>query len=188
MTRTKKITLSVIAIVALGATTAYAFGPERGGKGMWGHGGGMHKGMRGGKKLFKKLDTDKDGIVTRQEAEAGRDKQFAKMDQNSDGVVSVAEIDAIIEKRMRRMQIRMRYKMLGKMDSNGDGQVAKAEFDKKAMAMFERADRDGDGQVTRKEARRMHRGRGMRHRGYGHHMKHGKGGYMQGNKKPKQSN
>jgi len=187
MTRTKKITLSVLAVFAIGqfagATTTYAFGPEGGYKGMSKHGAGMHKGMHGGKKMFKKLDADKDGIVTRQEAEDGRDKHFTKMDKDKDGIVSVAEIDGMIEKRLRRMQVRMRYKMLAKLDSNGDGQIDKEEFDEKTQSMFERADANGDGEITRKEARKMHRGRGMKRYGYGHRKYRGHGYYKQGNQK-----
>ena len=172
MTRNKKIALAVIATLAAGTTAAFAFGSgghHRMGMGMHhgmgGHGMGM--GMRKGKMMFKKLDADKDGVITRAEAQAARDARFAKMDADGDGdgTVTVAEIDKIIEKRLRRMQVRMRYKMLSRMDTNGDGQIGKDEFTKRPMRMFDRADANGDDKVTRQEAKRMmKRGRHfMRH-------------------------
>jgi len=138
------------AVVLIGASSAYAFGPE-------GHNGGMGGpfGRHAGKNIFKKLDLNKDGVITRKEAEQARDNRFAKMDADGDGTVTVAEIDKAIEKKLRRMQVRLRYKLLSKFDTDGDGQVTKQEFNAKPMRLFDRADKNGDGEVTKQEARQM---------------------------------
>ena len=128
----------------IGATSSFAFGSH-----------GNHKMGGPGKNIFKKLDLNKDGVITRQEAQEARAQRFGKIDADGDGTVTVAEIDKAIEKKLRRMQVRLRYKMLSRLDSDGDGQVTKEEFDAKPMRFFDRADRNGDGQVTKQEARQM---------------------------------
>lgn len=148
----KKPLIVTIAGTALliSASSAFAFGQE-------GHGGGMGGpfGRHAGKNIFKKLDLNKDGVITRQEAEQARADRFTKMDADGDGTVTVAEIDQAIEKKMRRMKVRLRYKLLSKLDSDGDGQITKQEFDSKPMRLFDRADKNGDGEVTKQEARQM---------------------------------
>ena len=181
------ITIASTALL-LGATSVYASGSEGHGSGM----GGSY-GHKGGKNIFKKLDLNKDGVITRQEAEQARANRFTKMDADGDGTITISEIDQAIEKKMRRMKVRLRYKLLSKLDSDGDGKITKEEFDSKPMRLFDRADKNGDGKVTKQEARQMmKRGRhfmkrmmkkykhqdgmekGMGHDGDGEMMKHKK--------------
>lgn len=168
----RKITLTLAAVTALALSGGAAFAEgghyKHHGSGM--HKGGMHHGgmHRGGMRLFNKLDADKNGVVTRAEAEQARADRFAKLDANGDGTITVAEIDKAIEKKLRRMQVRMRYKMLSRLDTNGDGQVTNEEFTARPMRLFNRVDRNGDGEVTREEAKKM-----MRHmRRHGKRMRH----------------
>ncbi len=77
----------------------------------------------GGQERLAKLDTDKDGRISRQEAKAdprlaGR---FDKMDVNKDGYLDQAD------RELGRKQHRDAW--FAAADSNKDGQLSKAEFD-----------------------------------------------------------
>lgn len=52
--------------------------------------GGPHGGHRGGM-MFKKIDTNGDGVITKDEHQAFSDKMFSKMDTNGDGSVTKEE-------------------------------------------------------------------------------------------------
>jgi Ca2+-binding EF-hand superfamily protein len=74
-----------------------AHGPGHGGKGprhgaKEGHeAGGKHgRGKHGN--LFQKLDNNKDGNVTKAEAQAASEQHFARMDRNNDGVITSDEM------------------------------------------------------------------------------------------------
>ncbi len=78
----KFASLSAVGVmVALFAGQAMAEGPK-----------GEH-GKRHGQ-MFEETDTNKDGIVTREEFHAQGDKLFAKLDTNGDGKITKAERDA----------------------------------------------------------------------------------------------
>lgn len=164
MSTKKTIALTVLATLAIGATTAFAFGPSHQRHGM-GFGPGNHMGFGKGKEIFKKLDTNKDGVITRQEAEAVRAERFKKADADNNGTVTAAEIDKVVENRLQRMKVRLRYKMLSRLDKNGDGEISQQEFSKKSMRLFDMADTNGDDKVTRQEAQQLRqRGRGFMRR------------------------
>lgn len=60
--------------------------PHRGGKGGWHHGrGGRHGGG------LTRMDTNKDGVITRQEAIAAATARFDRLDLNKDGKIDQAE-------------------------------------------------------------------------------------------------
>lgn len=54
--------------------------------------GNRNKHKHPGKKIFMKIDANKDGKVTREESQAEWEKWFQRMDNNSDKVVTVDEI------------------------------------------------------------------------------------------------
>ena len=157
MSRLKSAAIGAGIIVLAGTVAAVA---RPGG----GHPGGQPHMM----KMFKKLDADKDQVITREEAEAAAKARFEKLDGDDDGVVTSAEIDKALEERLNRMRVKMRYRMLMRLDTDGDGKIAREELRKKALKRFESADSDGDGKVTREEARKL--GHAMRRM-----MKHGGG-------------
>ncbi|WP_337267974.1 EF-hand domain-containing protein [Oryzifoliimicrobium ureilyticus] len=65
-------------------------GPE--GHGKWqGHGPMRHGGMMASR-LFRMLDTDENGQISKQEAMAAFDKLFARMDTNKDGFISIDDL------------------------------------------------------------------------------------------------
>ena len=65
---------------------------------------------------FDRLDTNKDGVITRAEREARRAERFAKIDTNSDGIISLEEFNARAEARFTRA------------DKDGNGEITKQEF------------------------------------------------------------
>lgn len=55
-----------------------------------------HKGPRGhhGDKMFEKIDTNKDGAISKAESQAFNDAKFTAMDANKDGKVTKEEAKA----------------------------------------------------------------------------------------------
>ncbi|MGB0712057.1 MAG: hypothetical protein ACPGUC_00720 [Gammaproteobacteria bacterium] len=62
--------------------------------------------------FIDKMDTDKDGKVSLDEFRAPGDKMFAAMDSNGDGQIDVQEAQAFHQQMMQRMQ-QMRQQMGG---------------------------------------------------------------------------
>lgn len=140
-----------------------------------------HNGMRGPqtraeveakvKEHFAKIDTNKDGAITKEEADAFkaasraemRDKMFAMLDTDKNGQISRAEFDAHHTDsmggghgmgHMRRGGMNaMRGDLFARADANGDGKVTLAEATGKALELFDRADTNKDGTVTPEERR-----------------------------------
>lgn len=115
-------------------------------------------------KRFDRMDADKDGVVTRTEAEAAAGEAFDRLDTNKDGVLDEAELKAHSEKMTARMAKRggdgetKGGKGAGRFeraDADKDGKVTRAEFLAKAAPWFKRADTNGDGKVTREELAAM---------------------------------
>jgi len=70
---------TTLAFAGAALANEHAGADQKGGKP--GHHGGM----------FKKLDTNGDGVITKEEHQAHADKMFSKMDANGDGKVTQAE-------------------------------------------------------------------------------------------------
>ncbi len=112
---------------------------------------------------FARLDTDRDGFVTRTEADAARDqradrireragkrheKAFDRLDADNDGAISKAEWDARSADRAQR---------IAKHDRDGDGRRDRRARFMRGMHglgghMFEMADANRDGRVSLQEA------------------------------------
>ena len=112
---------------------------------------------------FAKVDTNRDGAVTKAEAEAARtalrsqfverredrrEQAFERIDGNRDGAISRAEWDAQAAQRQQRVAAR---------DRDGDGRRDGGRFHGGGMHnlgghMFEMADANKDGRVTLQEA------------------------------------
>ncbi|MGE3745979.1 MAG: EF-hand domain-containing protein [Sphingomonadaceae bacterium] len=139
-----------------------------------------HKGMHGPqtraqveakvKEHFAKVDANKDGAITREEADAFktarraemRDKRFAMLDADKNGSISREEFDAHHaggKDKGHHMGGRhggkdmMGGRMFAKADANNDGKVTMAEATAKALEKFDRADANKDGTVTPEERR-----------------------------------
>lgn len=100
-------------------------------------------------KVFKRVDTNKDGKVSLSELQPLAEKRFGKFDADKSGDVTAAEIDAALQK---AMELR-RNRMLKTMDADSSGNITRAELDQAVAALLKAADADSDGGVTLAEAR-----------------------------------
>lgn len=140
--------------------------------------------------MFRMIDADGDGQVTRAEMEAaGPAAAFAAADADGSGALEGAELTAFEEARQAEheaMRLRMRQqRMLDRLDADKDGSLSLEELQARGPAgMFERLDADSDGTVTGEElaaARAMRdrdgdgpRGDGPRGGWHEHGREHGK--------------
>jgi hypothetical protein len=156
--------------VALLATSAWAIADKD------------HNGMHGPqtraaveakvKEHFAQIDSNKDGAITKEEADAFRtakrsemrDKMFTALDADKNGQISRQEFDTRPERKdgahpmghMGRSYHRgmgMHGDLFTKADANGDGKVTLSEATGKALEMFDKADANKDGTVTPEERR-----------------------------------
>jgi Ca2+-binding EF-hand superfamily protein len=107
-------------------------------------------------KFFAKVDANRDGFVTRAEADATvaqrtakaetrgdrRGARFDRIDTNHDAQVTKAEAEAARQARMAR-QAAAGNRLFERADANHDGVISKAEFDAKAGRMHARLERAG---------------------------------------------
>lgn len=101
---------------------------------------------------FDELDQNKDGFITKQEAEARQSERFAKVDADNDGKLSLAEIRQSREQRHEEMK-QKRFSML---DADNSGTVSPEEFSKgsaehmsrRSKGRFSRMDKNDDGVLT----------------------------------------
>ncbi len=130
------------------------FGRRGMGPGGKGHGRGGHHGMRGerGGERFAQLDADKDGKVTKAEAEAAQAARFAEIDTNKNGVLETAELTAHHQtKRTKHMAERF-----ASLDTDGNGTLSLSEVPPFMADRFETVDANGDGAVTAEEMKAAH--------------------------------
>ncbi len=163
MFKTSLISAAALAVIALGASSAFAQ-DQPGGQG-GGQGGGMGGGRGGG--MFARFDADHDGKISLAEYEAGRMMQFKRMDTDNNGALSFAEIDAASAAAAQRGgpmadMMKARNDALKAADTNGDQSISADEFKAYVDAEFKKLDTDNDGFLTEDE---MRAGMG----GMGHH-------------------
>lgn len=99
--------------------------------------------------LLLRYDANNDGVVTREEMEAGLKADFAAADENADGCLNPAEVRAENNRRLAREGIASSPLR----DWNLDGCVDIKEFSNTAHSYFDLADRKKDGKVTMLELR-----------------------------------
>lgn len=132
-------------------------GPRMG-RGGDGPGFGMRpRGPGGPGGLFQGADANSDGVVTQEEFTAQALNQFRQLDTNRDGRVAADEAQAARQRLGGRFGGRGggRFAML---DADRDGSVSRAEFDRRFAERIERLDANKDGNITAEE-RRAGRGR-----------------------------
>ena len=150
--RTKIILAASAGIVLLGAAS-----------GAVAHRSEKHDGMRGerdqrGEMMFKKLDRDKDGKVTKAETEAFQDQKLAEFDADESGELNQAEYVAMAQAFMAD-HIKRRFE---RQDADKNGGLNLTEMSGLIMHMFDLLDANSDGAVDREE-RDKHGGHGIGH-------------------------
>ena len=66
-------------------------------------------------KFFDRIDLNRDGAISREEAFAARSRHFERLDADNNGVISLEEFSAMAERRFQRH------------DLDGDGRVTREE-------------------------------------------------------------
>jgi len=175
--------LGVILAASLGATfgssLAYAQG-EPGGPGPDGPGFMQAR--------FAELDTNGDGRITRDEAEAKAAADFAAADTDGNGTLSEDEARAFHEARHQERRAEWQARHEDARDAGtdrgsrrfaeqagDDGVIDEAEFATGGLHRFEMADLDENGVVTETEMQIVARTMGGRH--HGHHGDHHRWGH-----------
>jgi Ca2+-binding EF-hand superfamily protein len=121
----------------------------------------QHAGKNSSDAMFKAMDSNRDGKVSRAEHAASAQKMFSEADANRDGRTNLVEMEAAHAKLQaehaklktdmpakgdKPMRMEMSAaEMLKQCDQNGDGQVSTAEHAAHADAMFTKMDTDSDG-------------------------------------------
>ncbi|NGY03887.1 EF-hand domain-containing protein [Solimonas terrae] len=72
---------------------------------------------------MKAVDTDGDGAISRDEAQAALKSEFARLDRNHDGQISEDEF------------VGARMEMFDAADTDGDGKLTRAELRQRFLAM-----------------------------------------------------
>lgn len=118
----------------------------------WAGQGGGHHGRHGlaggalGAHFFERLDTNKDGQLTRAEAEGEAQRLFERLDASKDGELTRPEADEGM-RAVAKEEIEARFKAL---DTNADGRVTPEES-KLPARFFDHLDKNDDQAVTREE-------------------------------------
>jgi Ca2+-binding EF-hand superfamily protein len=102
-------------------------------------------------RILQRVDTDKDGKISKAEFDAEGSKLFARLDDNGDGKISENEMP-------QRHWARFGGQMFDRMDADKDGKVTKAEFQAAGDRMFQRLDKNGDGIIEKDEMQPPHGG------------------------------
>ena len=116
-------------------------------------------------KMFARLDTNKDGVITKTEADAMKGqveqkfekvaqrmdpaKAFARLDTNNDGKITQAEADAVVAARAAKAGKSANAKehgfarLFARADTNKDGVISRAEFEAVTGQMKARMEKAG---------------------------------------------
>jgi Ca2+-binding EF-hand superfamily protein len=134
----KLIGVLAASLIAVSASQAFAANPN-----------GAHPVKQAAIDAIKAADTNKDGLISRAEAEAGLPKvakHFDQLDTNKDGQISADEFKAGHHK-VKQMHI-------AKADADKDGFISRAEAEANAPRLakhFDEIDTNKDGKLSREE-------------------------------------
>jgi hypothetical protein len=140
-------TLVVASLLALAPLAAFA---------------GDHPGHRSGGPDIMKWDTNGDGVVTKEEAQAASasmvDKRFSELDLNKDGQITKEEMSQARDARRSAMKEKFEADFKA-ADKNGDGGLSKEEAQAsmpRLASHFDQLDANKDGVVTQEELQAHH--------------------------------
>jgi hypothetical protein len=100
------------------------------------------RGDLNGEKRMKRLDTNNDGMISRDEWK-GKPEVFDKIDKNGNGSLTREELGAAARRQTER---------LNQMDTNNDGKISRDEW-KGPPKRFDRLDANGDEVISKEELR-----------------------------------
>lgn len=97
-------------------------------------------------RMFDRIDTDRDGVLTRPEVQAARSRMFDRIDTDRDGALTAAEAEAARVRAAGRSErlAGMQGQRLATLDRNHDGLVSRDEF-VAGTGWFDRMDTTGRG-------------------------------------------
>ena len=163
MSRSSRLTLTVLAATAVGASTLLAGAqtvrpdapavateveravtPVQFREGRWGGRGGMAR------RMLTQADADGDGSVTQAEIDAFLAEQVRSADADADGSLALAEFETVFAEQTRPRMV----DAFQALDEDGDGQITTAEIDGRFGSIVERLDRNGDGALSADDRRR----------------------------------
>jgi len=111
-----------------------------------------HRGECGGG-IFKQMDKNGDGAISKKEFDAFHSAHFKEMDTNKDGKITQDELDAVHEKMMGQGKGRFE-KRFDESDINHDGALSKDEAEigmPMLFAHFDEIDTNKDGKISKEE-------------------------------------
>ncbi len=101
-------------------------------------------------RVFDKLDTNHDGVVTQDEYLAGAAAQFKKLDTQGNGHVTAQEI-AASPQTLRRDEFAARREIRHLGGTDGSSSISQAQYLTAAKARFAKLDTNGDGFIEANE-------------------------------------
>lgn len=110
--------------------------------------------------MFKAMDTDGDGFVSRAEHAASGKQMFTDADTDHNGTVTLAEMTAACDKMKGDMPAKDAMspaEMIKMHDQNGDGQVSADEQAAACDMMFAKMDTNNDGKLSQAECKAGHK-------------------------------
>jgi len=116
------------------------------------------RGERMAQHILARVDTDKDGKISKAEFDTESTALFKRLDKNSDGKIAADEVPA--------HHWGDHGPQFGMMDADHDGKITKAEFTAAEDKMFDRLDTNHDGVISQDEMAAAH------------HRHHGQDGTM----------
>ncbi len=154
----RRNTLLIAAIVALSPVALCAVAPPA-----------ANPGQAREDALFKRLDTNGDGVITQEEAQAAGARHileaFDKLDLNHDGMITRDELHEAHLARRAEMEARFASRFAA-ADKNGDGTLSREEVQQampRVARHFDEIDTNQDGQISQEELKAARHLLGMHH-------------------------
>jgi Ca2+-binding EF-hand superfamily protein len=120
----------------------------------------MKQGKRHHKVDFVKVDVNKDGQITKDEAKGRLLKGFDKIDSDANGSISTTEFAALEKMHKGKGNHKLDF---GSIDANNDNQITKDEAKGRLLKGFDKIDSDANGSISTTEfaaLEKMHKGKG----------------------------
>ncbi|MEL0658552.1 hypothetical protein V6255_05295 [Psychromonas arctica] len=120
----------------------------------------MKKGKHHHKVDFAKVDVNKDGKITKDEAKRGLLKRFDKIDSDANGSISTTEFAALEKMHKGKGNHKLDF---GSIDANNDNQITKDEAKGRLLKGFDKIDSDANGSISTTEfaaLEKTHKGKG----------------------------